>query len=63
MAKHSHGSASQGELRLKKARRGSEAEASIPEVVPPGVEEQEEEEEEEEEVPPFAPEVCVVGLL
>ena len=49
MAKHSHGSASQGEPRSKKARKGSEAEASMPEVVPSGAEKQEEKEEEEEE--------------
>ena len=35
----------------KKARRESKAEASMPEVVPPGVEKHGEEEEEEEEVP------------
>jgi len=51
MAKRSHGSASKGEPRPKKARRESEAEALMPEVVPPSVEEQGEEEEEEEEVP------------
>jgi len=52
MAKCSCGYTSQGEPRPKKARRGSEAEASMPEVVPSSAEEQEEkEEEEEEEVP------------
>ena len=48
VTKRSHGSASKGEPSPKKARRESEAEASMPEVVPPGVEEQAEEEEEEE---------------
>ena len=48
VAKHSRGSASQGEPRSKKARKGSEAEVSLPEVVPAGAEEQEEEKEEEE---------------
>jgi len=51
MAKHSRGSASKGEPSPKKARRESEAETLMPEVVPPGVEEHGEEEEEEEEVP------------
>ena len=53
MSKHSHGSTSKGEPIPKKARRESEAEASMPEVVPSGVEEQREEEEEEEEIPLF----------
>ena len=48
MAKHSRGSSSQGEPSPKKAKKGYEAEASVPEVVPTGAEEQEEEEEEEE---------------
>ena len=51
MAKRSRGSASKGEPIQKKARRESEAEASMPEVVPPGIEKHVEEEEEEEEVP------------
>ena len=51
MAKRSRSSASKGEPILKKARRESEAEVSMPKVVLPGVEEQGEEEEEEEEVP------------
>ena len=51
MSKHSRGSASKGEPVPKKARRESEAEASMPIVVPPGIEEQGNEEEEEEEVP------------
>ena len=46
VAKRSRGSASKGEPILKKAKRESEAEASMPEVVSPGVEEQGEEEEE-----------------
>ena len=50
MAKRSRGSASQGESRPKKARKGSEAEVSMPEVVPASAEEQEEEEEEKGEV-------------
>jgi len=48
VAKHSRGSASQGEPRPKKAKKGSEAKFSLSEVVPASVEEQEEEEEEEE---------------
>ena len=51
MAKRSRGSTSKGEPIPKKARRELEAEASMPKVVPSGVEEQGEEEEEEEEVP------------
>jgi len=51
VAKRSRGSASKGEPISKKARREFEAEASMLEVVPPGVEEQREEEEEEGEVP------------
>jgi len=51
VAKRSCDSASKGEPNSKKARRESEAEALMPEVVPPGVKEQGEEEEEEEEVP------------
>ena len=49
MAKHPCGSTSQGEPSPKKARKGSEAEAStqMPEIIPPGAEEQEEEEEKE----------------
>ena len=50
MAKRSRGSTSKGEPSPKKARRESEAEASMPEVVPSGVEEHREEEEEEKEV-------------
>ena len=50
MAKRSRSSASKGEPLPKKARRESEAEATMPNLVPPGVEEQREEEEEEEEV-------------
>ena len=48
VAKRFRGSIFQGEPRPKKARKGSEAEVSMPEVVPAGAEEQEEEEEEEE---------------
>ena len=44
MAKRSHGFSSKGEPSLKKARRESEAEVSMPEVVPPSVEKHEEEE-------------------
>ena len=51
VAKRSRGSASKGEPIPKKARRESEAEASMAKIVPPSVEEQGEEEEEEEEVP------------
>ena len=51
VAKRSRGSASKGEPIPKKARRESEAEVSMPEVVPPSVEEQGEEEEEEEGSP------------
>ena len=51
MSKRSRGSASKGEPIPKKVRRESEAEASMPKVVLPGIEEQGEEEEEEEEVP------------
>jgi len=51
VSKRSHGSASKGEPIPKKARRESEAEASMPKVVPSSVEEQGNEEEEEEEVP------------
>ena len=57
MAKRSRGSASKGEPIPKKARRESEVEASMPKVVPPGVEEQGEEEEEEE-----VPTLCSRGL-
>ena len=53
--KRSHGSAFKGEPIPKKARREPEAEASMPEVVPSGVEGQREEEEEEEEIPPLRP--------
>ena len=53
--KCSHGSTSRGEPIPKKARRESEAEASMPEVVPSSVEEQWEEEEDEEEVPLLCP--------
>ena len=59
VSKRSHGSTSKGEPIPKKARRESEAEASMFEVVPSGVEEQreedEEEEEEEEEIPSLRP--------
>ena len=55
VSKSSHGSTSKGEPIPKKARRDSEAEASMSEVVPSGVEEQREEEEEEEEIPPLRP--------
>ena len=57
MSKRSHGSTFKGEPILKKARREPEAEASMPEVVPSGVEGQreEEEEEEEEEIPLLHP--------
>ena len=48
VAKRSRCSASKGEPIPKKARRESEAETSMPKVVPSGVEEQGEEEEEEE---------------
>jgi len=48
VAKRSCGSAAQGEPRPKKAKKGSEAEVSMPKVVPAGAEEQEEEEEQEE---------------
>ena len=61
MAKRFRGSASKGEPIPKKARRESEAEASMPKVVPPGVEEQGEEEEEEEEVPVLRSAVCAAG--
>jgi len=47
VSKRSHGSTSKGEPIPKKARREPEAEASMPEVVPSGVEGQREEEEEE----------------
>jgi len=50
VSKRSRGSAFEGESFPKKARRESEAEASMPKVVPPGVEELGDEEEEEEEV-------------
>jgi len=55
VSKRSHSSTSKGEPVPKKARRESEAEASMPIVVPPGIEEQGEEEEEEEEVPILRP--------
>ena len=55
MAKRSRGFASKGEPILKKSRRESEAEASMPKVVPSSVEEQEEEEEDEKEVPILRP--------
>ena len=55
VSKRSHSSASKGEPIPKKARRESEAEASMPEVVPSSVEEQREEEEDEEEVPLLRP--------
>jgi len=51
VVKRSRGFASKGEPNPKNARRESEAKASMPKVVPPGVEEQGEEEEKEEEVP------------
>ena len=51
MSKRPRASASQGEPNLKKAKKGSEAEAlaRMAEVLPPGAKEQEREEEEEEE--------------
>ena len=55
MSKCSHGSASKDEPIPKMARRESEAEASMPEVVPSGVEGQREEEEEKEEIPLLRP--------
>ena len=55
MSKRSHGSTSKGEPIPKKARKESEAEAPLSEIVPYGVEEQREEEEEEEEIPPLRP--------
>ena len=51
VAKRSRGSASKGEPMPKKARRKSEAEASMPKIVPPSIKEEGNEEEEEEEVP------------
>ena len=51
VSKLSHSSASKGEPIPKKARKESEAEASMLKVVPPGVKEQGDEEEEEEEDP------------
>jgi len=51
VSKRSHGSASKGEPIPKKARSESEAEASMPIVVPPGIKEEGNEEEEEKEVP------------
>jgi len=50
MAKRSRGFALKGEPSPKKAWRESEAEASMPEVVSPGIEEHGKEEEKEEEV-------------
>ena len=52
MPKRPRASASQGEPSPKKARKGSEGEASarMPKIIPPGTEEREEEEEEEEVV-------------
>ena len=61
MSKRSHGSASNGEPIPKKARRESEAEASMPEVVPSGVEEQREEEEEKRRSPLFVLVVYAAG--
>ena len=61
VSKRSHGSTSKGDPIPKKARRESEAEASMPKVVPSGVEEQREEEEEEEEIPLFVLVVYTVG--
>jgi len=55
VSKRSHGSTSKGEPIPKKARRDSEAETLMSEVVPSGVEEQRDEEEEEEEIPPLRP--------
>ena len=51
VSKRPRASTSLGEPSLKKAKKGSEAEASarMPEVILPGAEEQEREEEEEEE--------------
>jgi len=51
VVKRSRGSSSQGEPSPKKAKEGSEVEASMPKAVPACAEEQGEEEEEEEEVP------------
>ena len=51
MSKRSRGFASKGEPTLKRDKRESEVEASMPKVVPLGIEEKGEEEEEEEEVP------------
>ena len=51
VSKRSHGSTSKGEPIPKKARRESEAEALMSEVIPFGVEEQ----REEEEIPPLRP--------
>ena len=62
VAKHSRGSASKGEPIPKKARRESEAEASMPKVVPPGVEEQGEEERRRKKSPSFDPAVCAAGV-
>ena len=55
VSKRSHSSASKGEPIPKKARKESEPEVSMPEVVPSSVEEQREEEEDEEEVPLLRP--------
>ena len=61
VSKCSHGSTSKGEPIPKKARRESEAEAPLSDVVPSGVKEQREEEEEKEEIPLFVPVVYAAG--
>ena len=61
VSKRSHSSASKSEPIPKKARRESEVEASMLEVVPSSVEEQREEEEDEEEIPLFVLVVYTAG--
>ena len=57
MSKHHRASTSLGEPSPKKAKKGSEAEASarMPKEIPPGAEEHEEEEEEEKGIPTLHP--------
>ena len=61
VTKCSRGSASKGEPIPKKARREPEAKASMPKVVPPGVEEQGRKKKRKKS-PSFALEVCAAGL-
>ena len=62
VAKRSRGSASKGEPSPKKARRESEAEASMHKVVPPGVEEQGRKKKKRRKSPSFDPAIGTAGV-